>query len=151
MPVTVCPRTGSVCAAMSLTITIGQRLEFAERGGARQHMGAIQAIFLRHGPTYRAAFADDMPAAQRRVMDAISDCRSAACGSILYQCADCGEPRVVARCCGNRHCPVCQHGNDAFRWPTELRHRRQPSFRLATLRSQRKITVLLPPTNDPKF
>lgn len=71
-------------------------------------MGAIQEIFRRHGPAYRAAFGETMLSSHQRVIEAIIDCRSAACGSVLYQCEDCGEPHVAARCCGNRHCPVCQ-------------------------------------------
>jgi Transposase zinc-binding domain len=73
-------------------------------------MGAIQDLFRRHAAAYRAPFGAPMPAAHQRVIDAISDCRSAACGSVLYQCAHCGEPHVVARCCGNRHGPLCQQG-----------------------------------------
>lgn len=71
-------------------------------------MGAIQEIFRRSGPAYREQFGDTMPAPQARVIAAITDCRSAASGSVLFQCEDCGEPHVAARCCGNRHCPVCQ-------------------------------------------
>lgn len=73
-------------------------------------MGAIQETFRRHGPAYLEQFGETMPASHARVIGAIIDCRSAASGSVLYQCEDCGEPHVVARCCGNRHCPVCQQG-----------------------------------------
>ncbi len=73
-------------------------------------MGAIQEIFRRHGPAYLAEFGETLPGSHARVIEAIIDCRSPACGSVLYQCEDCGEPHVAARCCGNRHCPVCQQG-----------------------------------------
>lgn len=73
-------------------------------------MGVIQEIFRRHGPAYREQFFDTLPASHARVIDAISGCRSAASGSVLFQCEACLEPHVVARCCGNRHCPVCQQG-----------------------------------------
>ena len=49
-------------------------------------MGAIQEIFRRHGPAYRAEFGEMMPVSHARVIEAIIDCRSAACGSVLYQC-----------------------------------------------------------------
>ena len=62
-------------------------------------MGAIQEIFRRHGAAYRERFTDTLPASRARVIDAISGCRSAASGSVLFQCEDCGEPHVVARCC----------------------------------------------------
>lgn len=89
-------------------------------------MGAIQEIFRRHGPAYQDAFADPMPAAHRRVIDAIINCRSAASGALLYQCADCGELHVAARCCGNRHCPVCQQGK-AQAWLDRQLERRLPT------------------------
>lgn len=89
-------------------------------------MGAIQEIFRRHGPAYRAAFAEAMPASHARVIEAIIDCRSAACGSILYQCEACGEAHVCARCCGNRHCPVCQQGK-AEAWLARQLERRLPT------------------------
>ena len=89
-------------------------------------MGAIQEIFRRHGPAYRAAFGEMMPASHARVIEAIIDCRSAACGSVLYQCEDCGEPHVAARCCGNRHCPVCQQGK-AEHWLCRQLERQLPT------------------------
>ena len=73
-------------------------------------MGAIQEIFRRSGAAYREQFFDTMPAPHARVIDAITACRSAASGQVIFQCEDCGEPHVAARCCGNRHCPVCQQG-----------------------------------------
>ena len=41
------------------------------------------SLFRQHGPAYRAQFAAAMPASPARVIDAISDCRSAACGTVL--------------------------------------------------------------------
>jgi hypothetical protein len=89
-------------------------------------MGAIQEIFRRHGPVYRAEFGEMMPASHARVIDAITDCRSAASGSVLYQCEDCGEPHLAARCCGNRHCPVCQQGK-AEQWLCRQLERQLPT------------------------
>jgi hypothetical protein len=89
-------------------------------------MGAIQEIFRRHGPAYRAEFSEIMPAVHQRVIEAIIDCRSAASGSVLYQCEDCGEPHVAARCCGNRHCPVCQQGK-AEQWLCRQLERQLPT------------------------
>ena len=89
-------------------------------------MGAMQEIFRRHGPAYRAEFGAMMPASHARVIEAIINCRSAACGSVLYQCEDCGEPHVAARCCGNRHCPVCQQGK-AEQWLGRQLERQLPT------------------------
>lgn len=89
-------------------------------------MGAIQEIFRRHAPAYWTQFGQTMLASHARVIEAISDCRSAARGSVLYQCEDCAEPHLGARCCGNRHCPVCQQGK-AERWLTRQLERRLPT------------------------
>ncbi|EXI70740.1 MAG: putative transposase [Candidatus Accumulibacter sp. SK-11] len=88
--------------------------------------GAIQEIFRRHGPAYLAEFGKTLPGSHARVIEAIIDCRSAACGSVLYQCEDCGEPHVAARCCGNRHCPVCQQGK-AEAWLARQLDRQLPT------------------------
>ena len=89
-------------------------------------MGAIQEIFRRHGAAYLAEFGATVPGSHARVIDAITACRSAASGSILYQCEDCGEPHVAARCCGNRHCPVCQQGK-ASDWLSRQLERQLPA------------------------
>jgi len=36
-------------------------------------------------------------------------CRTDHFGVTIYQCQECGENHMVYRCCGNRHCPNCQH------------------------------------------
>lgn len=89
-------------------------------------MGALQEIFRRSGAAYRAAFGEALPASHARVIDAISDCRSAAAGAVLYQCEDCAEPHVAARCCGNRHCPLCQQGK-AEQWLSRQLERQVPA------------------------
>lgn len=89
-------------------------------------MGAIQEIFRRHGAAYMAEFGEAMPGSHARVINAIVDCRSAACGQILYQCEDCDEPHVAAACCGNRHCPACQQGK-AEGWLARQLERQLPA------------------------
>lgn len=71
-------------------------------------MGALQQLFADHGAEYVERFAA-MPAHHRKVIGAIARCRSAQAGSTLYQCQACAKPHVIARGCGNRHCPGCQH------------------------------------------
>ena len=60
-------------------------------------MGAIQEIFRRSGPAYLEQFGETMPAPHVRVIDAVTACRSAASGQVIFQCEDCGEPHVAAR------------------------------------------------------
>ena len=71
-------------------------------------MGALQQLFRAHGPAYLERFAN-APANHRKVLAAIQRCRSDQAGHILYHCQDCGKPHRIARGCGNRHCPNCQH------------------------------------------
>jgi putative transposase/transposase-like zinc-binding protein len=68
----------------------------------------VADILRRHGADYRAAHAATLSSAQRRVMAAITACRTAALGGHVEQCADCGEIRIAYNSCRNRHCPKCQ-------------------------------------------
>jgi len=72
-------------------------------------MTTIKDIFREFGPEYIQRFGDHMPADHRKVVDAIINCRSGHYGASIYQCTRCGKNHVVYRCCGNRHCPQCQH------------------------------------------
>ena len=45
---------------------------------------------------------------QKRVLTAISRCRTAALGGHLEVCTDCGREHPVYNSCRNRHCPKCQ-------------------------------------------
>lgn len=71
-------------------------------------MGALQQLFREHGPHYLARFAQTMPANHQKVIGAIQRCRSEQAGSTLYHCQACAKTHVIARSCGNRHCPGCQ-------------------------------------------
>jgi hypothetical protein len=65
-------------------------------------------VLRRHGPTYRELHAHAVSHAQRRVMAAIEQCRTAAMGGHVEQCDACGHQRIAYNSCGNRHCPKCQ-------------------------------------------
>ena len=73
-------------------------------------MGLLQDLFRTHGPAYLERFGSAMPKAHKKVIAAITACRTEAAGSTLYACDTCGQPHVVYRSCGNRHCPCCQQG-----------------------------------------
>jgi hypothetical protein len=72
-------------------------------------MGAMQEIFRQYGPAYVRRYGEHLPPEHKKVIEAICQCRTAAYGSVCYQCEDCGHPHVVPAACGNRHCPQCQH------------------------------------------
>jgi len=50
-----------------------------------------------------------MPNDHLKVIDAIIECRTQACGMAVYECAECGIWHMTFRSCGNRHCPKCQN------------------------------------------
>ena len=72
-------------------------------------MSAIQKIFQTYGPQYLALYAHRMPQIHKKAIQDIMDCRSGAFGAIAYGCHDCRTIQLIACCCGNRHCPTCQH------------------------------------------
>jgi hypothetical protein len=68
-----------------------------------------------------ARFLDSLTRAQRKVLDAIARCRTAALGGHRDQCVRCGYQTITFHSCRNRHCPKCQV-NAREKW---LRKRRQ--------------------------
>jgi len=68
-------------------------------------------IFRRHGPEYRAKFADRMPSSHLKAMEDIENCRTESMGGHVYVCDQWGETRYSYHSCKNRHCPKC--GNDS--------------------------------------
>jgi hypothetical protein len=68
----------------------------------------VADILRRYGAAYRAQHETSLSTAQRRVMRAITACRTAALGGHLEACNDCGHQRIAYNSCRNRHCPKCQ-------------------------------------------
>ena len=52
---------------------------------------------------------------QRRALDDLTACRTAALGGHILGCLKCGHQEISYNSCGNRHCPKCQ-GTAAARW-----------------------------------
>ena len=65
-------------------------------------------VFRRHGEAFRQARAGHLGCVERRVMGAITACRTAVLGGHVEQCDDCGATRIAYNSCRNRHCPKCQ-------------------------------------------
>jgi hypothetical protein len=72
-----------------------QRLELADI--VRAHRDDFVAF--REGRVSRA---------ERRVLDDIAACRTAARGGHIERCDRCGHQRIAYNSCRNRHCPKCQ-------------------------------------------
>jgi Transposase zinc-binding domain len=52
---------------------------------------------------------------QRRALEDLTACRSAALGGHVLECSECGHRQIAYNSCGNRHCPTCQ-ATSAARW-----------------------------------
>jgi len=78
----------------------------------------VADVFRRYGDAYRQQYGASLSTAQRRVMTAIEQCRTAALvglqptgltrGGHIEQCDACGHQRICYNSCRNRHCPKCQ-------------------------------------------
>lgn len=66
-------------------------------------MGAIARA---HGEAFKEQHA--LTEAQRKVLRAVSACRTEVLGGRVDVCARCGDEKVVFHSCRNRHCPQCQ-------------------------------------------
>jgi len=73
--------------------------------GPRQRV-EVADIFRAHGEGYQQT--QRLSGGQRRVMQDIMACRTAALGGQMTQCDHCGASVVRYRSCQNRHCPKCQ-------------------------------------------
>ena len=78
-------------------------------------MATIKDIFLDYGPRYLETFGDRIPRNHRKVLRAITACRTPELGAIVYQCGECGQAHLIPKSCGNRHCPTCQN-NKTRHW-----------------------------------
>jgi hypothetical protein len=65
-------------------------------------------VFRRYGDAYRERHGASLCTAQRRVMSAISLCRTAALGGHVERCDRCDHQRICYNSCRDRHCPKCQ-------------------------------------------
>jgi len=68
----------------------------------------VADIFRRHGDAFRQAHAGHLGRVERRVMGAVTACRTAALGGHVERCEDCRYTTIAYNSCRNRHCPKCQ-------------------------------------------
>ena len=62
------------------------------------------------GDSFRQRYSASLTWPQRKVLDAIMRCRTAALGGHRDQCVSCGREAISYNSCRNRHCPKCQTG-----------------------------------------
>jgi hypothetical protein len=72
-------------------------------------MPTVADVLRRYGEQYLEQFGATMPGEHKKVLHAITACRTGELGTVLYACQSCGKIHVIGRSCGNRHCPTCQH------------------------------------------
>src|SRR5215207_7348744 len=72
-------------------------------------------VLRRHGGAYLRLHADHLGRVERRVVSAITACRTAKLGGHVETCESCRGSRVAYNSCRNRHCPKCQ-GSARARW-----------------------------------
>lgn len=88
-------------------------------------MTTISEIFRSFAPEYIERFGTAIPNEHLKTIDAIVQCRTEAAGISYYECEACGEPHIVYRSCGNRHCPTCQN-HKARKWLERQLDRKMP-------------------------
>lgn len=74
---------------------------------ARQRL-EVADVVRAHRERFIAARGGRLSAAERRVLDDLAACRTAACGGHVERCDACGFERIAYNSCRNRHCPKCQ-------------------------------------------
>src|SRR5262245_7158001 len=65
--------------------------------------------------TFLERYGASLTTEQRRALDDLTACRSAALGGHVLECPGCGYQEISYNSCGNRHCPKCQAAA-AARW-----------------------------------
>jgi hypothetical protein len=80
------------------------------QGPPRATVGGIARA---HGEAFQKQHA--LTEAQRKVLRAVSACRTHVLGGRVDVCQKCGDEQVVFHSCRNRHCPACQALTQA-RW-----------------------------------
>jgi len=68
----------------------------------------VADIVQQYGAAYLARYGTVTSTAQRRVLQAVAQCRTAVLGGHKAQCDHCGHEEISYNSCRNRHCPKCQ-------------------------------------------
>ena len=74
-------------------------------------MKTIQQIFHDHAAEYLAKYRGSSH--ERKVLNAICNCRTPAAGQHVFVCPNCKQEHIANSSCGNRHCPICQNDKAA--------------------------------------
>ncbi len=67
----------------------------------------VADVLRAHGPAFLERHAAQLSASQRRAIQELALCRTAALGGHTERCTGCGHERSAYNSCRNRHCPKC--------------------------------------------
>jgi len=73
----------------------------------------VADVFRQHSQQYLSTYGSSP--LQRRVLRAVTCCRTAALGGHVQRCDHCGHEQIAYNSCRNRHCPKCQ-GSRRIHW-----------------------------------
>ncbi|MCP4003154.1 MAG: transposase, partial [bacterium] len=73
-----------------------------------RHRLEVADVVRSHVDGYLDSRGGRVPGPERRVLSAISTCRTAACGGHIDRCDRCDHQQIAYNSCRNRHCPKCQ-------------------------------------------
>jgi hypothetical protein len=105
-------------------------------------MPTVADVLRRYGGEYLEQFGATMPAVHKKVLRAITACRTGALGAVLYACESCGRTHMVGRSCGNRHCPSCQQDKTQAWLETQLDRLLPCSYFLVTFTLPAELRAL---------
>ncbi len=71
-------------------------------------MPTVADVLRRYGAAYLERYGAAMPPEHKKVLRAITACRTGQLGTVVYVCQSCGKRHAIECSCGNRHCPSCQ-------------------------------------------
>ena len=75
----------------------------------------VAEVIRRCYDTFLERYGTKLTPEQRRALDDLARCRTAALGGHVLECPQCGHQQIAYNSCGNRHCPKCQ-GTASARW-----------------------------------
>ena len=81
----------------------------------KAHRPELADVFRAHESDFLARWNPVLSRQQRKALQDIRDCRTAALGGRVQQCEQCGHRVILYNSCRNRHCPKCQ-GLARARW-----------------------------------
>ncbi len=80
-----------------------------------KHRLEVADVIRNCSSTFLDQFGGSLSSEQKRVLDDLARCRTAALGGHVEACDQCGHLRIAYNSCRNRHCPKCQ-GAAAAQW-----------------------------------